>query len=64
MPAHTEYVIILNVSDAVHKYKVTVKATEQLPRQRRIQNTVEYFDKKNEVWAKVRIQKIGTSTRR
>ena len=49
MPAHTEYVIILNVSDAVHKYKVTVKATEQLPRQRRIQNTVEYFDKKNEV---------------
>ena len=53
MPAHTEYVIILNVSDAVHKYKLlmqcTVKATEQLPRQRRIQNTVEYFDKKNEV---------------
>ena len=46
MAAYTEYVIILYVPDAVHKYKVTVKATEQLLRQRRIQNTVEHFDKK------------------
>ena len=48
MAAYSEYVIILNVPDAVRKYKVTVKATEKLLRQRRIQNTVEHFDKKNE----------------
>ena len=46
MPTYTwnnsaEYAGILNVPDATHK--VTVQITEQLSRQRRIQNTVEHL---------------------
>ena len=59
----SEFARILHVSDAVHKHKVTVQITEQLLRQRHIQNTVKhiwwsFFCKKNNAWVQGHNQKF------